>query len=495
MGEHASFDSSIFQDTPAAFFYHSVDPARAALRVRVLGANLTQTFSHHYPPEARATPTVLEKKTTGFLTTVTASGKRIVLAWAESGHGIGSNGDSLLPQDHVLQNKTWAKSAIKLSRILGINFSSLFDGGERAGAGPPGSFQAAHVEVKLATHAVTLLLKLLHEAAKKKGLRTITKSNYKITKQALLSLKQYKWKNNDAIHFEVYVSRKNCCRCGLFLQRLQEMTGVRFDLQWRERLVHIQYEKQAIAEAGQQNGNASRTSKAEQTQASPSPPPPPPKLDTYEKDGVIHYLNPLASTEQDNSPVDPAAVNEDEDATLDQRPRISRQSAPPRISIHYLSNVDKPLPATPVTEAPYWDGSDTGSQVSSSQPLSEHVCVSSEGGGFPFPMRSPRPYASTQIESSDDGVDKDGKNNTSKGGVPFAVKAPEPSATQLGASGDDDTGNDGTGKDDVPFVQKLPGFDATQIGASDDGGDDKLYGEGTFAIPMRTPRPYAMQLC
>lgn len=342
MSERRSFDAEFQDDSDQTFFLHDVDQDTGLLHVRVLDCGLSKTFIHQASGRALQT---LDKKTTGFLAAVAASSKRVVLAWAESGHGQGRRGDPLRAKDHVLSNTRWASRAIKLAAVLDIDLSSPFD----KPTTPQGSFQAAHVEVKLATHAAMLLLHL----TKEKGAR-VTEDT--LTRENLFQLRNFRWSNGDPLHFEVYVSRKNCTRCGAFLKKLQALTGVRFDLRSGTRVVPIQYHKQQLKAAAQLGLHRSDAQGDQQNTTTTA-------LPTYEKDGIIHYM-PLEEE-----------VNGEEAAP-------PRASTPIRISPHHLSDVEKPLPATPVLEAPDMTSSDAR----------EVYSEDASDDNLPFPSRSPRPY-------------------------------------------------------------------------------------------------------
>ncbi|KAJ3497676.1 hypothetical protein NLG97_g1717 [Lecanicillium saksenae] len=370
----AVFDSRFRDDSDETFFLHHVDESAGSLRVQVLRCGLSQTFFHQYTGQRDQSKIALGNKTSGFLAAVKAD-ERVVLTWAESGHGLGCNGDPLQDSKHILRNSKWASKAIQLAKILDLDLTSPFDR-THTGAAPSGSFQAAHVEVKLATYAVFLMLHM-------SGIHT---SGHSITKKSLRKLRQVQ----PAPHFEVYVSRKNCNRCGAFLRKLQDLTGVRFDLKSGRRVVPIEYRQQQLLDAAElrlpqhDKGSDQRTIRT---------------LQTYEKDGIIHYV-----ALEDNHAIE---ITKD-----GEQPK--RVNVPSRISPHHLSDVDKPLPATPVTEAPEWNlfyhQEEIGRENQTVEPALESTvapaarptvepAVVSLAEAFvesvdsvPFPQRSPRPY-------------------------------------------------------------------------------------------------------
>ncbi|TQV94620.1 hypothetical protein IF1G_06631 [Cordyceps javanica] len=341
------------------FYLHTIDEETGAVRVQILRSHLEKTFRHHYAQENSNNRKDLPNITSGFLAVVTASSRPIILAWAESGHGLGRYGDALDADEHLLGNARWAAKAREMAGVLGISLSTHADGASAA-SGPKGSLQAGHVEVKLATYAAVLLLKLSAQIG------SMPVAGTALTRENLSALRRVRWSSGGGgLHFEVHVSRKNCHRCGAFLRRLERLTGVRFDIRWGQRLVPIQYPRQDSAGAPRsaQDGDAAGT--APMIVASSSAPSPPP---TREEDGIIFYLPP--------------------DQQQHDKPKPAQARAPPLVSPHHLSRVDKPLPATPVTEPPDLsslekDHLEEDDGASSSHPSDENA---------PFPLRSPRPY-------------------------------------------------------------------------------------------------------
>lgn len=168
--DSVDFDPS----TPFFYFYHIVDPSAATLTVQVIGPNLTHTFHHararqHVGPAAISSR--LARKTTGFLALSSHPRRRTVLAWAESGHGASPFGDLLdsRRQPGVLSNEVWTRRVVGVGALLGLSMEQPFDTmGMRAADGVGadamdrlrGVFLGSHVEVKLAVHAVYVLLRI-----------------------------------------------------------------------------------------------------------------------------------------------------------------------------------------------------------------------------------------------------------------------------------------------------------------------------------------------
>lgn len=370
MGEQITFDSKFHDASHPRYFYHSIDAAAGVLKVQVLGPNLTQTFHHQHRPGHKMDRNNLFRKTTGFLAAIGSSGKRVILAWAESGHGLGTNGDTLQTSNQILANKLWAKRARQLADALGIKLASGHDRRQVAHEYIKGKFQSSHVEAKLSAHAATLLLRL----AKQSGVTEV--QDAALTRENLRRLQQIKWNGGHAPHFEVYVSRKNCLRCGQFLDRLQALTGVRFDMRWADRLVPLEY----------------------QSSWKLDPDAPAPVLETFEEDGIIYYLPPRDANRTEGGDIKAA----------DQPDAGPRLLFLKKLSLHHLSDVDKPLPATPVTEAPDWDGMEgveetTESESATPQPednATEAVRISPDMSfpvisDFMLVQHSPKPVANT----------------------------------------------------------------------------------------------------
>ncbi|EHK48659.1 hypothetical protein TRIATDRAFT_145507 [Trichoderma atroviride IMI 206040] len=244
------FDVSFRDTLPSFYFHHIIDPIAATLRVEVLGPNLAYTFRHDRAKEKRLPASNIFRrlscKTTGFLALRTDAGKkRIVLAWAESGHGIGTNGDLLDPEPSALPNDVWAQRVVSVGKMFGLRMNRPYDGriSEVVGRDMSGIFQGGHVEVKLALHAVFVLLN-------KFG---ITQDLDNVSLRHLKRLRAARWEDGSKPAFEIYFSRKNCPSCGKFVKTLQKATGIRLKLIWRDRLVKIVYESKQITKTGPTN--------------------------------------------------------------------------------------------------------------------------------------------------------------------------------------------------------------------------------------------------
>ncbi|QPG95586.1 hypothetical protein C2857_001305 [Epichloe festucae Fl1] len=236
------FDSA-FSAPTNIYFHNTIDPSTASLTTRVLGPNLAITFTHSRAPSLFPAATILTgltKKTTGFLALVPpGSGTRTVLAWAESGHGHGPEGDLLdanAAQPSVLPNALWARRVIRLSSLMGISLGHPFDRLTRGGR--PGMFRASHVEVKLATHAIYTLLSMFRIGGP-------------VTAEALARLRRRTTGQASASRprFEIYFSKRNCRACAAYVSRLCELTGVDMTLCWKDRLVEMEYKVARMGEA------------------------------------------------------------------------------------------------------------------------------------------------------------------------------------------------------------------------------------------------------
>lgn len=247
------FDSA-FSAPANIYFHNTIDPATASLTTHVLGPNLAITFTHSRAPSLFPAATILTsltKKTTGFLALVPLPGDntttRTVLAWAESGHGHGPEGDLLdaSQQPSVLPNALWASRVISLSSLMGIRLGHPFDRLTRGGR--PGIFRASHVEVKLATHAVYTLLSMFGIGIGIGG---------GVTPEALARLRRRMTTTRGAsidrhgFGFEIYFSKRNCRACAAYVSRLCELTGVDIALCWKDRLVEMEYKVARMGEQG-----------------------------------------------------------------------------------------------------------------------------------------------------------------------------------------------------------------------------------------------------
>ncbi|ODA81251.2 hypothetical protein RJ55_04215 [Drechmeria coniospora] len=267
------FDRRFASPVAQFYFLHIIDCDTATLEVQVLGANLSFTFTHSRALQASC-PSI-ERKTTGFLAMVRSQRRqqmppghsidaphdcseresleggieggneqRIVLAWAESGHGVGTGGEMLDAPGlgtnswATLSNKIWTRRAIRIGRLLGLKMDRPYDNmGSRRLQGEAseklrGIFLASHVEVKLATHAVYTLLRIFKiPHGGRAGLEI----------DALRALREARWEDGSRPRVEIYFSRRNCGSCGIFTQRLSQLTGVHMALLWRDRLTKMVY--------------------------------------------------------------------------------------------------------------------------------------------------------------------------------------------------------------------------------------------------------------
>ncbi|PTB75950.1 hypothetical protein M440DRAFT_1265042 [Trichoderma longibrachiatum ATCC 18648] len=237
------FDAGFHDALSPCYFHHIIDPATATLRVEVLGPNLTYTFRHDRAKQLRlASSNItarLEAKVTGFLALKTGNGQqRVVLAWAQSGHGVGSKGDLLDADPNVLPNDLWTKRAISIGRALALRMRRPYDGRllQTTGIRMEGVYLGSHVEVKLASYAISILLTRFG----------ITQDLDNISLRDLTALRKASWKDGTKPSFEIYFSRKNCNFCGSFVRKLQHATGISLKLIWRERLVKKVYEKKDL---------------------------------------------------------------------------------------------------------------------------------------------------------------------------------------------------------------------------------------------------------
>lgn len=246
---NSEFDATFRSSSPLFYFHHIIDPKEATLRVEVIGPNLVFTFTHELAKKKLSPSEIasrLERKTVGFLSLVAEGGnRRIVLAWAESGHGVGRLGDLLDAGPSVLSNEIWTRRAIAVGKILAIKMGRPFDNicnphrnatgilEQQSREAYRGIYAGAHVEVKLAVHAIFVLLSTFN----------ITQDLGNVQRQHLRMLRGARWEDGTRPAFEIYFSRKSCGLCMLLVRKLEEITGVRMKLIWRDRLVRIVYDK------------------------------------------------------------------------------------------------------------------------------------------------------------------------------------------------------------------------------------------------------------
>ncbi|KAF5716385.1 hypothetical protein FMUND_6338 [Fusarium mundagurra] len=229
------FVSAISSPSPLIYFYHIIDPETTKLTVQVLGANISFVFSHRRAKTVISRSQIeaqLENKTTGFISIVSATSQRVVLAAAESGHGLGKYGDVLDKKKGILPNSIWTRRVVSMGKALGMNMRSPFDDstGRRRG-NTEGIFRGSHVEVKLAVHGICVLLQTFE----------ITKDFNNVTMKHLNQLRQARWEEGSRPVLEVYFSRKYCKPCKSLVQKLQDATGVTIRLVWKPRLVVKKY--------------------------------------------------------------------------------------------------------------------------------------------------------------------------------------------------------------------------------------------------------------
>jgi hypothetical protein len=210
-----------------------IDTEATTLTVQVLGANISFKFSHQRAKRFISQSSIakqLENKTTGFIAVATPQAQRIVLAAAESGHGLGQYGDLLDRKNGVLPNNVWTRRVIAMGRTLGMKMGSPYDR-KRMDENRDGIFLGSHVEVKLAVHGICVLLETFK----------ITKDLDKVTMEDLHKLRTVRWQDGTRPLFEVYFSRKHCQRCKSLVRRLSDATGITIRLLWRDRLIKKEY--------------------------------------------------------------------------------------------------------------------------------------------------------------------------------------------------------------------------------------------------------------
>ncbi|KAI9148034.1 hypothetical protein HJFPF1_11855 [Paramyrothecium foliicola] len=239
------FESHFKQSPHFCYFHHIIDVDEASIHVEVTGLNIGITLRHERAKaiySRRSLEDRLKKKTVGCLALVKPANTRLILAWAESGYGIGRTGDTLDAGCGILENPLWTRRAIQIGGLLDMTMASLYDRNNRSNPhlNLTGVYRASHVEVKLAVHAIYVLLKTFN----------ITNGSASVTKRHLEQLKQARWEDGSRPAFEIYFSRKYCNNCSCFIKRLQAITGISIILHWMQRLSPVKYDKQSDGRSG-----------------------------------------------------------------------------------------------------------------------------------------------------------------------------------------------------------------------------------------------------
>ncbi|KAF5588922.1 hypothetical protein FPANT_6482 [Fusarium pseudoanthophilum] len=356
------FVSAISNPSPLIYFHHVIDPDTTKLTAQVLGANISFVFSHRRAKNFLCRSTLeaqLENKTTGFISIVSATSRRVVLAAAESGHGLGKYGDVLDKKRGILPNSIWTRRVVSMGKALGMNMRSPFDDptGCRRG-NMEGIFRGSHVEVKLAVHGICVLLQTFE----------ITKDFNNVTMKQLNQLRQARWEDGSRPVLEVYFSRKYCKPCKSLVQKLQDATGVTIRLVWKPRLVMKKYIVRPI-DRNRKPG--------EPLQAQEFEPQDYDFGDVLPDDSDIEVISDDESAKEEVDKIDlthirstsPISWNQEIDDYLDglayrvgqmqDCPEGARSAIVEFASIRVnakksldVAKVSKPLPATPVIEAP-----------------------------------------------------------------------------------------------------------------------------------------------
>ena len=404
-----SFDTRFQAPSPYFYFHHIIDPVAATLEVQVLGPDLRFKFTHSRALQRGLSPSQvassLGRKTVGFVSLLKprprgggdAPGertgvdreKRIVLAWAESGHGAGRTGDGLDFGHGALANALWTRRVVRMGALLGIKMDRPFDKmGARGQTRDDlrGVFLASHVEVKLAVHAIYTLLSTFKIPLRSRRSRPVHPS-----RSTLLQLRQARLADGSRPRIEICFSRKACVPCGTFVRKLAALTGVDIKLVWRERLVRVVYDKQRCGggtgpreEHTEESSVADDDEDADEVQLVEMvdlTPPSQPDVDLMRDTPQVKLEDAADDAEQDD---DDAQGEEDSaraavDAYIDGLAYCVGQSSPTRAHAAAAAVVDlaqrmrrraraqtlrgvlsKPLPATPETEPPAWMAAATG---------------------------------------------------------------------------------------------------------------------------------------
>ncbi|KAF5267156.1 hypothetical protein BFJ70_g11767 [Fusarium oxysporum] len=355
------FVSAISNPSPLIYFHHIIDSETTKLTVQVLGANISFVFSHRQAKTINRRSTIerqLENKTTGFISIVSAKSQRVVLAAAESGHGLGRYGDVLDKKKGILPNSIWTRRVVAMGKTLGLNMRRPFDNPGRRAGNTEGIFLGSHVEVKLAVHGICVLLQTFG----------ITKDFNNVTMKQLNQLGQARWEDGSRPVLEVYFSRKFCKPCKTLVQKLQDATGVTIRLVWKHRLVMKKYIIRPI-DRNRKPGEPLRAQEFEPQDYDFG--------DILPDDSDIEVISDDESAKEEVEKIDlthirstsPISWNQEIDDFLDglayrvgqmeDCPEGARSAIVEFASIRVntkkspnATKVSKPLPATPVIEAP-----------------------------------------------------------------------------------------------------------------------------------------------
>ncbi|KAM0236818.1 hypothetical protein ACHAPO_004860 [Fusarium lateritium] len=260
----------------------------------------------------------------------------------------------------------------------------------------------------------------------------ITKDLDNITMEHLHKLRLVRWNDGTRPVFEVYFSRKHCIPCKLLVKRLSEATGITMRLLWRDRLVKKEYVIRKTDRSFRGKGQG-------QDQPVPDPQdydfgdilPDDSDIEVISDDEDIRNADHIDLTGIRST--SPAGISAEIDDLLDGLAyRVGQMEECPEgttaaivgfartMSSHNRSknlardaNVNKPLPATPVIEAPI-DVLESGERQRNTFPRAQRSLFgrSRELGGTrarsaspcrimkePIRDRSPRRYNFTSPEN------------------------------------------------------------------------------------------------
>ncbi|PHH74576.1 hypothetical protein CDD80_2976 [Ophiocordyceps camponoti-rufipedis] len=296
-------------------FNHDVNPTTAALTINAISKGpfpaLEHTFSRSTtaPSPTKAAAESQQGKTVGFLALVGPPAASKILKWAQSGHGHGRHGDFLAKDKRTLQNRLWARRALKMADVLGFSRTASFDKGLRRDLSEEeakklkGIYKYSHVEVKLAVHAIYVLLRDFMP-----GFRG------PVTMDQLLALRDARWSDGTKPEFKIVVSRLKCGNCKNMLAKISEVTGVKLHLVIGKRKQDYQYKQRAVENKKKKTGH----------------------------DGDETATNQASSSDVQTPPA----------LQTPPRNRAKRQPVTPLDSDKETVYPDKYLPATPVSKPP-----------------------------------------------------------------------------------------------------------------------------------------------
>ncbi|RDA89583.1 hypothetical protein CP533_3310 [Ophiocordyceps camponoti-saundersi (nom. inval.)] len=249
----SSSDTDDALDT-VPLFIHVYDSTTNTLKVVFQDCaepRIIHKFSHQpaaTPPTeiatATATPNSKEvetqqlNKVTGFLALPGSLRKTSILAWAQSGYKAGPQTHLASSGSGTLSNSLWSKRVVRVADLLGVKIGNPNDSasrplnslGDDEAEAIRGRYLAAHVEPKLAVHALYVLLKDF-----------LPKGRGRISLSHLRVLRNARWEDGSKPRFQIVISRGACIWCRRFVRTLANVSGIDLTIVVGQRLTKVEY--------------------------------------------------------------------------------------------------------------------------------------------------------------------------------------------------------------------------------------------------------------